>query len=551
MKKGQVTVFIIIGIILLIASLIVISLKHHSSETRIKEQVLEPTKLPGDLDKVRVFITNCFDQAATEGLKRVGYGGGWVSLDDPTLAGRTFVFTPFQTNADGMMFGSIKVPYWFYMDSDDACQNNCHFASNRPPLKSIYTSGAMRDPTDLSIEAQLDRFVARRTKECLDNYNNFRNEFTITEKSPLLVTTTITPADVVFSMDYNVVVKKGSAKGELKKFYIKKDVPLFELYDVASQITNAESYYHFIEESIMNMIVINSGIDNTKLPPISATTIDPGKQVVWLKEHVRQQLKDNILIPFTQALQIPGTLGYNEPRFKSGSSTLSTMQQGLLDSFSVRVLNETHNNIEAGFIYLGNGLYFDITPSNGGLLEPTRIQGTMGGFMSIFVQNYEFKYDISYPVLVVLDAPLALKSEGYKFQFALEPNIRNNKAFRPGSIVYKGEGEIRSLFTSPLQRISGNITIKTFDKRTKKPLPGVLVKYQCADEEITIGTTRLTPDKKEAKLIEKFPICKGGILKLSHEGYLDYAVRFDTEVGKSEVVIVGSTPGSPHNLRQD
>ena len=63
-----------------------------------------------------------------------------------------------------------------------------------------------------------------------------------------------------------------------------------------------------------------------------------------------------------------------------------------------------------------------------------------------------------------------------------------------------------------------------------------------------IGKTVMKNGK--ARLVEKFPICLGGLLEFTKEGYHTYTIRFDTQRGKEEVIIASASPGSPKNVQQ-
>ena len=437
-KKGQVTIFIILGILLLLATAIIVYLNVIGEGTTIKEQIPQEEKLPGELDSVRVAVKKCLHETTKDGLEELGMQAGWVSTRDEKLAGREFNFVPDDTNSDGMAMKNLQVPYWTFMDDDNYCQKDCMFGFQRPPLKSSENEGDKRPDDDTSIEAQLDRYIKKEMPACLDEaYENFRPRFEIQEKSPLKPTTVVTPKEVLVKLDYIVQVSDSSVKAEVKGAYTRIDLPLKKIYELARGISEAESEYRFIERNIMNMITVYSGVDRDKLPPISATRTDVGSMVVWSETEVKNKVKQEILVPFVQGMQVPGTLNYRKTEYNQSGSTLDRMAQGMIASFSSRIVNESYGEYETNFNYLDSPVYFEVTPSKGEILRPQKMSGDIGGVMGVFVQNYEFRYDVTFPVLVTIVYPGADEFEDseYIFQFAVEANIRNNMPFGPGDEI--------------------------------------------------------------------------------------------------------------------
>ena len=244
------------------------------------------------------------------------------------------------------------------------------------------------------------------------------------------------------------------------------------------------------------------------------------------------------------------------------------------------ILPEGYENLEVSFIYNPDwNIFFDITPSSGEVLGPltTRTDDTGIGFFPQSVNNfYEFYYDLSFPVLVMIKDPDSLKDQqGYQFIFALEANIRDNKDlyqwnhgngtigqadYRRVSLAAKSsqvdakaceqEGSkwrcplddqvysdmpkcidkcktstqqtkdmtlLPSLFCDSNQRISGNITVNAYDAKTLLPLPGVQLTFGC-------GNYRKCPMEgtdSQGTYISRFPVCIGdGYIRAEKEGYM-------------------------------
>ena len=550
-KRGQVTIFIIVGFILLTAVALVFYLSSVGDKTTIDEQISQEKKLPGELDSVRVSIKKCLKDTSLEGLKLAGMQGGWISTKSDFVVSKEFNFNPDPTLADGIKENSMGVPYWYMMESSNSCSGDCNFESLKPSLKSDEISGEDRSGDDYSIEAQMDRYIKREMPKCLENvYEEYEGRFDIKEKTSLNPTTTITPKEVLVVLDYEVEVSDQQTESTVEGSYVRLQFPFADIYDLAEEIRSAERQYNFIERGVMNMISVYGGVDSDKLPPIAATTTEMGKMVVWSETAVKNKLKNEVLVPGVQSLKLPGTENYRATQ-QAPEGVFERMAYGMVSSFSTPILNETHPEYSVNFVYLDWPLYLDITPSNGDLLEPQKTSADFSGLAEMFIQNYEFRYDMTFPVMVMIETEEAHEFEKgkYLFQYAVEPNIRNNRPFTSQDSIPGVSSEQESLWGDHSQRLSGNITIISRDKKTQEALPGVKVKYICGEESTTIGSTKLN-ESGVAVLKEKFPICIGGLVQFDKQGYQKYTVRFDTQIGEEEVLIADA-PTAPENVEQD
>src|SRR3989344_8999310 len=98
-SKGQVTIFIIVGILLVLAVTLIIFVRKEIITFKPEEII------PTEKGKVESFITSCMDQVGNDALARVGLQGGYIELpleviDDNT---RRLDISP-----------NLAVPYWAY-----------------------------------------------------------------------------------------------------------------------------------------------------------------------------------------------------------------------------------------------------------------------------------------------------------------------------------------------------------------------------------------------------------------------------------------------------
>ena len=74
-KRAQVTLFVIIGLLLLaVVSLILFNLNN----LKVKSEIVETTKLPSDVEVIRQDIELCFKEAGENALILIGLQGGYA-----------------------------------------------------------------------------------------------------------------------------------------------------------------------------------------------------------------------------------------------------------------------------------------------------------------------------------------------------------------------------------------------------------------------------------------------------------------------------------------
>jgi len=125
-RKSQITVFIIIGIVLLL----VVGFTYHLSS------VLRGSNKGTDSDVVTGFVKNCVTLTTEEGLILLGSQGGYLDLSDDNKLESKFID---ETIALGLLDGQMKMPGL----------NN--------------------------IKDDLEKFVTENTLRCIDNFKSIKN----------------------------------------------------------------------------------------------------------------------------------------------------------------------------------------------------------------------------------------------------------------------------------------------------------------------------------------------------------------------------------------
>ena len=522
-KRGQISIFIIVGIIILLASGLVLYVRVRAQRIEGVELIVE--KIPTQLYPIKTFIEQCIDKTATDAVILIGESGGYTNLNE---FGITHTSDP--TTSQAVEFSpesSMNVAYWWYLKSSNDCSGNCEFSSEMPDLKSEMKKGSERSFMDSSIEVQVDRYVNKNLNKCLNDFSDFEDQgFEVRELGKITTTTTIRQDDVLVSIDYPLEIKKGEVKSKVSQFFTTIDINLKKIHELAFMVTSDEINYHFLELNALNLISGFSDINNEKLPPMAGSKFELSSPVYWTKPDVKTKLGE-ILMSYVPLLQVEDTLNYQERIFDD------SIKQRVYSQMVIPSYGDSYKKLGVDFRYLGWWpIYFDINTKSGIIMPESASTNLLP--LDIGIQRYNFLYDISYPVVITINSPDAFYGKGYSFKFALEANIRNNEAINSSFVSLKGKSAEASMFCDINKRNSGNIKITTADAQTNEALDNVMVYYSCGDESCFMGETKIKDDK--AILEIKFPICAGGVITFTKPDFLGYSEFLSTEIDKDMIL---------------
>lgn len=521
-KKGQVTLFIIIGILLVLAIGIVLYTQRERVITPVEERIPAIAPVAVSMQPVQDFIQTCMYTVAKQGLQILGERGGYL---EPKQR-----YNPAQpTEGAAIQFApdsELKVPSWWHLSSKNACVGDCEFTSEQPCLKrgEEAVSGACKAP---SIEAQLDSYLAKELPRCFGDFGQFRAQgFTFSATGALKPETRIARQSVIVLLTYPLEVRRAEETFTLKDFVTELPVNFYEIYALATNITNLQATHSFLERATRSLIDIFGRTDENALPPVSEMEFGFGSGTIWTKLDIEDKLMQ-MLASYIPLLKVTYTRNYQylpAPGGKDREFYEVLYNRG----FTVPVL-EPHRSLNVKFAYLPWWKpYFDLN-CNGQLCQPEGFSSTLGFLFG--VRRYNFAYDLSYPVLVEITNPDAYGGEGYSLRFFLEANMRNNEplATLEPPLAVPELVEQSSLLCDPSQRTGGTMTLNV---RTSAgtPVDNAEVLYRCGAETCSIGTS------VNGQLVAPFPRCVGGFITASHVDYAPAVKPFDVLDASAQAV---------------
>jgi len=190
-KRGQITIFIIVGLILVFSMFIIL----YVNKNKIKNlDVLQSS----DIKPIEYYVDLCVKSSASDSLYLIGIQGGYTSQPQ-------FYFQS----------AYAKIAYWYYEGQD------------------IY-------PTISIMEQELSSYVNRALPECIESLNVFRDMGFEFEFGEIDTKTKINENNVEFNIDYPITIKKGDSETEIKEFSRNFPVRLGHMHSIAKEIVEKE-----------------------------------------------------------------------------------------------------------------------------------------------------------------------------------------------------------------------------------------------------------------------------------------------------------------------
>jgi len=490
---------------------------NNSLSGNISGQQEEASEFDTIKDPIERYVTECLHLTGYDAIIEIGEHAGFSDLSrnninydpmDPTNSDAVVMSIAGSTEASTDFFA---IPYYWYMISQDGCQNDCQFLISFPEL--------YKTAPEVSIESELDHYMNDNLEKCINDFEDFRKAgYNITVLDLPEVDSRVNDNTISFSLYYPIEIKQKDNQYKLDKYYTEQDIDFKEIFDLALEVTAIQAKYRFLEYQALNLVGGYSGIDN-ELPPISDSTFDfgdPGE--VWVKTDVANTMKA-ILVKYVHALRAIGTNNY---------VSLSTggISDKLMDH-QMQIELSREYDLDVYFNYLDIWpMYFDLDNCDGEICKPSSWSNTL--LLLIGNQRYRFYYSMAYPVLVKVHDDKAFNGEGYNFYFFLESNIKyNNVLMAGGNSSFTGTiGSGKSLLCNDNQRNSGVFNLTAIDASTEKPVKDISLYYACGTESCTIELL------DNGSFSGKFPVCAGGYISLVKEGYMTKSTLLSTSAGK-------------------
>ncbi len=525
-RKGQVTVFIIIGIVLLILLALALYIILYQWEN---EPELHTDDVADKFKPAQTYVLSCLDEVLMDGIQEIGSTSGFARAKED----HSFLIQWDSTEADGItVTPDYFVPYWWHMNTKNDCMDCDMSVENYASVERM--------------QEELSRYIEQEIDFCINNFSSLTGQgYDFSFSEPPEVEIMILDGRVNAQMTYPIEARQGDDSQMLENFGTKQEVELFEMHKLATEILAEEMQTQFLENMLMNMVALSSGVDMDKLPPIAAVK-EGYSSVFWIKSLVRMKIKD-LIVSYMPFIRIENT--------KNGDLAVDSEPdaQGLYDGLMIPN-DADYSDYSVNFYFMDWPYYMDVTPSDGELLKGRSIKTDFPTpfLPSVQTNHYEFFYDLSVPIMVEIRDEDAFDNKGYSFIFAMEANVRDNKDMLQWHL---GEGTIgewdysgvsfgikkgmpdeipveydnekdemitrkitrpkKTLICDPSQWVSGPVKIDVLDSNTLEPVQYAGISFACGEyRKCVVGDT-----DSNGRFISSFPVCIGGELIIEADGY--------------------------------
>jgi len=534
-KKAQITVFMIVGIILLFSSALLFYIRGQVVQGIGTEFVPSVQEVPLEAQPIKVFTEDCMARIAKEGLKKIGQHGGYVEPTNVDFSGSAFLIGMEPTESDGVTLLNEKniIPYWWYLKTPNTCSGNCRFDTLKPMMRKA--------ESDNSIEMQLDRYVNRELNKCLKNYDDFKVQgFSFKILGNISTDAKITEKEVLVIVDYPIQVIRNGKSTDISAYITRLDVRFKDIYDMATMIAKKEADTAYLETQTMNMIVMySSPTSMEKLPPVAEYTIDPFEFNVWTRTETQRRIQSYVLQNAMSMLQVDQARNFQRViMFEPNSENKMKYDQlatGIMDKMILR-LDKNYTNIAAKFSYIDWWpVYLNINDKE--VLMPQTVSIPIISWLGL--NQYVNLYSLSYPVMVELKDPDAYMGEGYTFRFALEENIRYNQPINVSNVTIF-QADQGTLICGQNQKHGPQVTIELKDAITKGPVNNSRIMFAFGSEGCHVGITKIDENNKSI-ITTNLPIGIGEI-RASQENYLDHSAQYYSSPTKGKNITIEMMP---------
>ncbi|MBI4159329.1 hypothetical protein HY500_03675 [Candidatus Woesearchaeota archaeon] len=363
-KRGQVTVYIILGIVVIALFLITTYIR----DSNILDSINKRVEINAQTLLAHARVEECITNIAKESVNILGAQGGKIELEESASLNP---LVPFGNSLDIFNNDALRVPYWFYRTPNGI---------NTQEIPSI---------SDMELE--LGNYIKNNIIFCYEDLRDL-GQYTVDYDGDSEVEVDIQDTKILVSIRGPLTVSIDDVSSNLDSFSIVLNAPLGRLYADANDILDKENKELFFEERTIDMIGLYDDIPGTD----TGFSCD---EKTWKKSEVERSFRSIVQ-----------------------TNVGNVRAEGDSKYYSLDV----PTNAQVNFRYSTDWPFvMKVIPDEGEVMKGDSVIERKGllKYLSRFLclNSYHFVYDVQYPVLVTLS------DNGYTFQYAFMVVIDNNQ----------------------------------------------------------------------------------------------------------------------------
>ncbi len=495
-QKAQISIFIIVGILLLLVVSGVLLLRSNTELPSLEPIVETPAITP-----LEQFVEQCIAQTTSQALLLMGSQGGYITVPDEIEQNPSRYVS---IHPDRF----LKTPYWSF-------------------------GRTLLIPQIEVIEEQMGEYISENIQSCLQDFQVISDFVEVESITEPLARVIINQNDLFVELDYTIRFIGDTQTQERISFGYRETVALKEMIEMGQLLVE-----DFIQTEYFELFTINfMAFDEAHIPMSNMDFSCTQKR--WYMDDIQERLQ-TLLYYNIPSIQVRGAERFE---YEADPSVYAQFRQVQPDDFinnpqlaqnapsdsyqyhhmyveSSATPRLQQGDFEIGFTYLPSfGLDIHARPSQNGVLQSSSGVGPQDFLRFFCIQVYHFTYDVEYPVMITLTQENALKS-GLPFQlrFAvpvqIQYNLPNKDATQQAlSLATPSNSEICE-FTR-----AEEIQVRVNDAVTGEFLSDAQVEYHCVQFNCPLGETSFE-DGIQVLRTNLPQGCAGGSLFVQKEGYL-------------------------------
>ena len=486
-KRGQLSTFIITGLIILIVAGLGIYLV---------TKVLEPSYgVPDELVPMMNYIDQCTKDVALDGVFLAEMQGGYIHIP-----------SKIESNPNAYLDRGFSIPYWFY-------------------------NGYDRAPSIPELEAELSIYINTNLNDCLNNLDSFRNEWDITDIDEISTIVEIGDERILVNALISVEVNSldGSIYMNLPSVESTIEVQLGNMLELAYAIHFKELTDYFLE------FYTDEIIASSHYLPYDGIEFTCEPKVLDIENDIRPHI-EGILMHNLHYLMFEET-DYEETGYPYYDNIFK-VDLGIKNMQDFKVTTTFDPSW---------GMELQVLPSKDGQVRSLDLLDQI--LILPCTKIYHHKYSTDFPILfTITDTKNPTHQFNFVLPVNMRRNLPNKFAEVPAweteidtfkSREYCAEETLVTVYETDIDgnmytyeemqanlRFSLSIFAEDSVYGPDATLANVNIKYRCVDMECNIGNTTYPRTDSgmytglSPHLEAKFPVCSNGILIAETPGYL-------------------------------
>jgi len=247
-KKAQITLFVILGIAIIIGVVIFFLIRTGQSEQPLSE----------DMKEAHDFYLSCIESHAREGIAILGEQGGYIKIPDFVPGSE---YRPFSSTLD--FFGQ-PVPYWYYVSGNNLLKEQA--------------------PSRRSMESELADYIKERIRVCdFSDFGSRGYDIFIDEDADIDVS--IGELGVSISVRNDFSARKQEDYALVTNHEVSVASKLGKFYNLAMDVYENEKESMFLENYALDVLRLNAPVTGVEL------TCSP---MVFVDENIRENLTNSL-----------------------------------------------------------------------------------------------------------------------------------------------------------------------------------------------------------------------------------------------------------------